>query len=249
MNNQNINPLTQYINHLAEQGKSINTIKSYSHDIGLFFEYFGIEPQVISRDQIIEYKEYLLKERNVDAKTINRRLSALKSYNEFLVKMGYQENLIILSQDYIKTQQSFSSPTNVSPKEVSNFINKIKDNEPYRNYAIVYLIANTGLRVSEALNIKLTDLSTLKNTFILFLVLISFVVPLNYKLSPKIASFFGIFTYVFLINTLAMNTTDIEGIFNHWFFSSYGGLFGIIIGLVLIILSTRLSIYLYGKRE
>jgi len=159
----NENPLTKYTNYLAEQGKSKNTIKSYNHDIGLFFEYFKIEPGIINRDQIIEYKDYLLKEKNVDAKTINRRLSALKSYNEFLVKMGYQENLIILSQDYIKTQQSFSSPTNVSPKEVSNFINKIKDNEPYRNYAIVYLIANTGLRVSEALNIKLTDLSTLKN--------------------------------------------------------------------------------------
>ena len=56
MNNQNINPLIKYINHLAEQGKSKNTIKSYNHDISLFFEYFKIEPGIINRDQIIEYK-------------------------------------------------------------------------------------------------------------------------------------------------------------------------------------------------
>lgn len=157
------NPLTKYTNYLAEQGKSANTIKSYNHDIGLFFEYFNIEPGIINRDQIIEYKEYLFNTKNNDAKTINRALSSLKSYNEFLVKMGLQENLVVMSLDYIKTQQSFSSPTNVSPKEVITFMDKIKINEPYRNYAIVYLIANTGLRVSEALNIKLINLNTLKN--------------------------------------------------------------------------------------
>jgi len=154
----NENYLTEYINHLAEQGKSINTIKSYSHDIGLFFEYFNIEPQIISRDQIVEYKEYLLKERNVDAKTINRRLSALKSYNEFLVKMGYQESIVILFQDYRKIQKQLTSPTNTSNKEIINFMEKIKKNEPIRNYYIVRLILNTGLRVSEILSIELSDI-------------------------------------------------------------------------------------------
>ena len=158
MNNQNINPLIQYINHLAEQGKSANTIKSYSHDIGLFFEYFKIEPGIINRDQIIEYKEYLLKEKNVDAKTINRRLSALKSYNEFLVKMGYQESIVILFQDYRKIQKQLTSPTNTSNKEIINFMEKIKKNEPIRNYYIVRLILNTGLRVSEILSIELSDI-------------------------------------------------------------------------------------------
>lgn len=154
----NENYLTQYTNHLAEQGKSANTIKSYSHDIGLFFEYFKIEPGIINRDQIIEYKEYLLKEKNVDAKTINRRLSALKSYNEFLVKMGYQESIVILFQDYRKIQKQLTSPTNTSNKEIINFMEKIKKNEPIRNYYIVRLILNTGLRVSEILSIELSDI-------------------------------------------------------------------------------------------
>lgn len=152
------NPLTQYTNYLAEQGKSKNTIKSYNHDISLFFEYFKIEPGVINRDQIIEYKEYLLKEKNVDAKTINRRLSALKSYNEFLVKMGYQESIVILFQDYRKVQKQLTSPTNTSNKEIINFMEKIKKNEPIRNYYIVRLILNTGLRVSEILSIELSDI-------------------------------------------------------------------------------------------
>jgi len=155
----NENYLTEYINHLVEQGKSINTIKSYSHDIGLFFEYFGIEPQIISRDQIAEYKEYLLKERNVDAKTINRRLSALKSYNEFLVKMGYQDSLVILGQDYIRIQKQLTSPTSITKSEAIKFMERIRKNECDRNYYIVALLLNTGLRISEALNIELDDIN------------------------------------------------------------------------------------------
>ena len=154
----NENYLTEYTNYLAEQGKSKNTIKSYNHDIGLFFEYFNIEPGIINRDQIIEYKEYLLETRNNDAKTINRALSSLKSYNKFLVENGYQDEVTILFQDYRKIQKQLTSPTNTSNKEIINFMEKIKKNEPIRNYYIVRLILNTGLRVSEILSIELSDI-------------------------------------------------------------------------------------------
>jgi integrase/recombinase XerD len=157
------NYLNEYINYQESQNKSMNTINAYVKDIRMFFRHFNLSPSVVGREQIKEYKEHLQNVKNNNAKTINRSLSAIKSYNEFLIKEGWQENLVVLSMDYVKTQQSFSSPTNVSSKEVLNFMDKIKKNEPYRNYVIVYLIANTGLRVSEALNIKLVNLNTLKN--------------------------------------------------------------------------------------
>lgn len=153
------NPLTEYASYLASQGKSANTIKSYSHDISLFFGYLSIESGVISRNQIVQYKEYLLNVRNNDAKSINRSLSSLKSYNEFLVKIGYQNNVVVLSMDYIKIQQEFSSPTNITPKEASIFLNKLKVNESFRNYAIATVIANSGLRISEILDIKIKGLT------------------------------------------------------------------------------------------
>ena len=82
----------------------------------------------------------------------------MKSYNEFLVKMGYQESIVILFQDYRKIQKQLTSPTNTSNKEIINFMEKIKKNEPIRNYYIVRLILNTGLRVSEILSIELSDI-------------------------------------------------------------------------------------------
>jgi len=159
MNKNITNLLDEYTNYLESEGKSINTIKSYWKDINAFFVHFNVSPSTIKRNQIIEYKEYLQNVKNNNAKSINRALSGLKSYNEFLILKGWQENLVILSMDYIKVQQPFSSPTNVSLKQAKIFMDKIKKNEPYRNYAITTLIANTGLRISEALNIKINGLT------------------------------------------------------------------------------------------
>jgi len=158
-----VNFLPLYTQHLTTNGKSTNTIKSYTHDIELFFNHFNLSPSIVQRDQVIRYKDYLLNTKNNDAKTVNRILSAIKSYNEFLVLDGLQENLVVLSQDYRKVQKSSSSPVKVSTPEVFKFLNKLKDNEPYRNYAIAVVLANTGLRISEILNIKLNKLVTLKD--------------------------------------------------------------------------------------
>jgi len=146
---------------MTEQNKSINTINSYIKDINLFFEYFELvvdESPIISRDQIVKYKDYMLKVKNMNAKSVNRGLSSLKSYNEFMIEKKYQEHLVILSRDYISIQKSSISPTKTTMKEMNKFMDKVKNNEVARNYHIVRLLLNTGIRISELANIKLTDI-------------------------------------------------------------------------------------------
>jgi integrase/recombinase XerD len=168
MNNNDNNYLMQYTQYMESQNKSTNTIKSYIKDITAFFKYFNTNPTTLTRDQITQYRDYLLNTKNIDAKSINRALSSLKSFNEFMVKENHQDSLVVLSVDYIKVQKSFTSPTNVSLKDTIKFINKIKEKEPYRNYAIVTLIANTGLRISEALNIKINEVDFNGDELIIF---------------------------------------------------------------------------------
>lgn len=158
INTINPNPLTEYTNYLASQNKSTNTINSYYKDINLFFNHFNLFPTTITREMIIEYKSYLQHTKNINAKSINRALSSLKSYNEFLVKVGLQDSVVVLSMDYIKVQKQLISPTNTNIKEAIKFMNKIKTNEVVRNYYIVALLLNTGLRISELTNIKLSDI-------------------------------------------------------------------------------------------
>lgn len=160
-NEPNPNPLIQYTQHLIQQNKSTNTIKSYTKDITSFFAYFNQThniPQTLTRSQIIQYKQHLLTIKN-NAKSINRTLSSLKSYNEFLVFTHQQNEVVVLSIDYIKIQKQLVSPTNTSTKDAIRFMEKVKKNEPIRNYYIVALLLNTGLRISEALSIELDDIN------------------------------------------------------------------------------------------
>jgi integrase/recombinase XerD len=163
--------LTEYSNYMTEQNKSINTINSYVKDINLFFKYFGLvvdESPILSRDQIVAYKDYMLKVKNMNAKSVNRGLSSLKSYNEFMIKYGYMENLVVMSLDYIKVQPQLTSPTNITIGEAIKFMNKVKQNESIRNYHIVILFLNSGIRISELTNIKLTDIFLNKRTLRVF---------------------------------------------------------------------------------
>jgi len=163
-NNDTTNPIILYANYLQDQNKAENTVKSYVHDIGLFFKYFNLSPTTITREQIKEYNKYLEKTKKNNAKSINRSLSALKSYNEFLVKEGLQDSVMILSTDYISIQKQNISPTKTNIKEITKFMDKIQKNECPRNYYIVRLLLNSGLRISEELNIELDDINFKKES-------------------------------------------------------------------------------------
>ncbi len=134
-----------FTSYLVLQGLSPNTVKSYVSDLKLFGS------KNISREDVIR-----LKQQNKNAATINRALSALKKYGEYIG----QPNLV-QSSDFIRIQSSSSSPTIIGEEEVAKFLRDLKKWEPYRNYAIAVVIINTGLRISEVLNLKLSDLSSL----------------------------------------------------------------------------------------
>ena len=153
-----MNQVNQYIIYMKDLNKATNTITSYVKDINAFLKYNEF-PFTLTREQITQYKQYLLETRNNDAKSINRALSSLKSYNEFLVREKVQDSVVVLSIDYVKVQKQLTSPTNTTKNEAVKFMEKVKKNECPRNYYIVRLLLNTGLRISELLNIELDDIN------------------------------------------------------------------------------------------
>ncbi len=132
---------------LNNEGKSDNTAMCYTYDLKAFFNQY---PN-FNRDNIISY----LNSKNINAKSRNRILSSFRSYSSFL---GLDNKCPVRSQDYISIQQTFTSPNNLTKKEVLSFINRVRRNESYRNYAIVMVLVNTGLRISEALSLKICDI-------------------------------------------------------------------------------------------
>jgi len=147
------NRVEQYKNYLINQAKSNNTISSYVSDLNHFFTLHD----EINRDSIIRYKEEIS---GLSSSSINRKLSSLKSFNEFLLMFGLIDSVKIIKRDFVKIQ-SKGNPTDVTESQVSEFLDKVSNKyslHRVRNIAIVFLIANTGIRREEITNLKLRNL-------------------------------------------------------------------------------------------
>lgn len=106
---------------------------------------------------MLDYVSYLKNIQLNNAKTINHKLSSLRSYNDFLLSSGIQNDAVIQKTDMIKVQTEYASPTQVTELEVKLLMQKVLESKNKRNYASVTLLAYTGMRISEALSICLYD--------------------------------------------------------------------------------------------
>ena len=160
--------LEQFKEFMVREGKSVNTRKSYELNVQgyiiWFTETYGADFQKLYRENVLEYKSYLSnikrhKEKSLSAKTVNAKLSSLKLFNKFLIEKGIQDDEVVHNSDSIKVQSSYANPTDITKAGVENFRQRILESEDRRLYALVTLLAYGGLRISEALDIMLNDLS------------------------------------------------------------------------------------------
>ena len=160
--------LDKFKDYLQKDGKSENTIKSYIININEYIKWFGdsygLEVTKLYRENVLEYKSYLLnikkyKGKNLNARTINAKLSSLGAMNRFLIEEDVQQDLVINNKDTIKVQQEYANPCTIEKKDVEVFRQKILEAGDKRLYALSTLMSYSGLRISEALNIKLFDVN------------------------------------------------------------------------------------------
>ncbi|MGY4690033.1 tyrosine-type recombinase/integrase [Salibacterium sp. K-3] len=153
--------LNEFTSYLQQQAKSNITIKGYRQDIKKYFEWFhnsyGKECKSLYRENVLEYVSFLKNIKRQNAKTINRKISSLSKFNVFLIETNTQSDIVVDKSDMLKVQTSYASPTKVTEVEVKQFLQNVLESSNKRNYAIVVLMAYTGLRISEALTIKLDD--------------------------------------------------------------------------------------------
>jgi integrase/recombinase XerD len=155
--------IESFILYLHEQDKSNNTVKSYKKHVENYILWFTTSFSAtfkkLYRENIIDYKSYLNNIRKLNAKSINAILAALLKFNEFLVEKKFQDEQVIFKKDYLKVQTEYASPAIVSKMDVESFRQKILENESKRNYALITLLAYSGMRISEATNLKICDVN------------------------------------------------------------------------------------------
>lgn len=154
--------LNEFARYMQEQGKALYTVNGYLERVLLYMRWcedsFGSRPDQLYRANVLEYISYMRNNRGYGVKTVNGHLSALRCFNEYLVQKKHQTELVILDQDFMKVQVRYANPCTVEKKDVEAFRQRLLESGNKRNYAIVTLLAYTGIRREELVNLKLDEI-------------------------------------------------------------------------------------------
>ena len=157
---------------VLDKGITSNTITAYKKDLNLFTNWC-LNNQIslieVQKKDINLYIHFL-KEQNLNSSSINRKLSVIKSFYDYL----NQINLINLNElKTIVTQKLEKNlPKLLSEKEILHLIDKSKEmyvENPTKNISylriqvILEILYSTGLRISELLNIKINQVANIKD--------------------------------------------------------------------------------------
>ena len=155
--------LDKFIEYMKNEGMAQNTYESYARDVKLFQKYYedsyGEELETLTHSDISMYKSYLLNQ-NMVASTINRKLSSLKLYNQFLIEQNIQNDMAIKEKDFIKIQKPIvkkKMPTNDDIKKLKHYSSKDVKNAK-RDFCFMCLLIYGGFRESELIKLKVTDI-------------------------------------------------------------------------------------------
>ena len=163
MDNKLKGPFSSFLIYLtSERGLSKNTILAYETDIRFFIEFLasinkGSFKRVFEED-IVDYLSYL-KVRKYASSTIYRAFVAIKVFFRFLKKEDFIKEDISSFFEFPKIWQLI--PTVMSYNEVEALLSApdMKTFVGARDKALFELLYASGLRISEAISLKIKDVT------------------------------------------------------------------------------------------
>jgi tyrosine recombinase XerC len=144
-----------------EKNYSVHTLTNYKIDLVGFNKFVcGTELEKIDYLMLRKYLA-VLKEKNLGARTVGRKLSTLRSFFKFLTHEGYLKTnpvLMLSSPKLEKHLPSFMSEEEVYRLIESAFAKNEKDVLGLRNRAILEVFYSSGLRISELVGLNIDDI-------------------------------------------------------------------------------------------
>jgi len=153
--------LKKFLNYLlTEKALSINTVKSYENDLKNFLKWLTEQNILVlncKKDDIVQYL-LNLKEKTYSSTSIARILSSLKQFFRFMIFDS------IINHDPTEGLKSpklwLRLPKALEIDEVKRLLSVMLENKYYlRDIAMLELMYASGLRVSELVRLKLSDIN------------------------------------------------------------------------------------------
>jgi site-specific recombinase XerD len=136
-----------------EQGRyGENTVKTYIHQLEIFFGYYSdIKPEQITTQDITAFNSEFILKNNLSATFQNQTISALKKF------YTWKFNRNLDSENLERPRKSSSLPKVMDKTDLKRFFESIKNTKHKMAFETIYAY---GLRRGELLNLKLQHIDT-----------------------------------------------------------------------------------------
>lgn len=148
--------LKDYIFYLStNEGKSENTVSSYSIDLKQYLEYLKenniTEIEKVKDDDIEKYVSFL--NNNFSPKSINRKKVSIRNFHKYL---NFKYDIKDPSVNVTVSHSQKTLPMYATKNEIEKLMSIFDDDKPQDllDHAILETIYGLGLRVSECCNLK-----------------------------------------------------------------------------------------------
>lgn len=157
--------LVSWRQYLQEQDHSAGTIKKYIQAVSHFLSWYEQEERIplrlttLTPIALIGYRNELQHKQQKAVNTINLRISALRAWCAWLVDQGYLANdpaarVKLVSGETGSKREGLSNP------QVNALLRQAQaSRDPARNYAIVQVLLQTGIRLSECSTLTFGDIT------------------------------------------------------------------------------------------
>ena len=144
MKNFLVNEIKKFLNFISKT-KSKETLRTYTAVLNEAVEYIELE------NNYLDITPYRLKIAGQSKKTIAKKISAVRSFFEFLQNEGFKFK--IRGDEHIKVPKTLPKPVSMEHIKAALKIANLQE------FSVIMTVFSLGLRISEAADIKLEDIN------------------------------------------------------------------------------------------
>lgn len=165
--------LEQFRDYLTTRDRSERTVSGYVHDLSLFARWFEqtngepLAPRSLTPTDVREYRQRMLNIQHAKPATINRHLAAIRAYGEWAKESGQVDmnpvngirgvDQVALAPKWLD-KKSRAALERELERGIQNAHTDTARFLSQRNQAVIILLLNTGLRVSELAALEISDI-------------------------------------------------------------------------------------------
>ncbi len=157
----------RFLKYIEYQKKySSLTVNSYATDLNSFYtfcsdnKYTETENDIVSDYRIIRKWIAFLSSQKLSARTINRKLSALRSFYNFLLRENLIDSNPVIKITRLKTEKKL--PEFISDEKMDFLLDSPVFNEDFeglRDHLLIEMLYGTGMRRAELINLSVNDIN------------------------------------------------------------------------------------------